>query len=193
VIERNLLVANREGFNFREQTRTTPVLGQRGEHPVWNHDQIIRHNLVVLNRDAQVWGWFDMKDNRHWPAGNAAPETTAPKPDDIASAYIAKNSEGHPQGLTLEKLHLSFEHNIYFAAPGQGWFVWGPTWTRHKRYASLGEFQADLHIDSTGQALDPAFADISQLDFRLRTETMSHLKDSYPHDPVPGVILGVVQ
>ena len=26
---------------------------------MWNHDHLILHNLIVLNRDAQVWGWFE--------------------------------------------------------------------------------------------------------------------------------------
>ena len=192
VIERNLIVGNREGFNFREQTRTTPTIEDRGEHPVWNHDQLIRHNLIVLNRDAQVWGWFDVKDNRHWPAGSAATnQSAATKPGDMAGAYTAKTTEGQPQGLTLETLRLRFENNVYFAASGRGWFKWGPTWARHKSYASLSEFQSDLGIDSGSEALDPGFADMLQLDFRLRAETMTRVKENYPQALVPGVTLGV--
>lgn len=192
VIERNLIVGNREGFNFREQTRTTPTIEDRGEHPVWNHDQLIRHNLIVLNRDAQVWGWFDVKDNRHWPAGSAATnQSAATRPGDMAGAYTAKTTEGQPQGLTLETLRLRFENNVYFAASGRGWFKWGPTWARHKSYASLSEFQSDLGIDSGSEALDPGFADMLQLDFRLRAETMTRVKENYPQAPVPGVTLGV--
>lgn len=194
VIERNLIAGNREGFNFREQTRSTPTIENRKGHPVWNHDQLIRHNLIVLNRDAQVWGWFDMKDNRHWPAGssltNQAGAATA-KSGDIAGAYTAKTSEGQPQGLTLEKLRLRFENNVYFAAPGKSWFKWGPTWMRHKSYPGLREFQSDLGIDAGSQVLDPGFADLLQLDFRLRAEAMVLLKKSYPQGPVPGVVLGV--
>lgn len=195
VIERNLLVGNREGFNFREQTRSTPTIEDRRGRPVWNHDQLIRHNLIVRNRDAQVWGWFDMMDNRHWPARStpAKPTGTAAtdKPGDIAAAYVAKTSEGQPQDLTLEKLHLRFENNVYFAASGQGWFQWGPTWSRHKGYASLSEFQSDLGIDAGSQAFDPSFADLLQLDFRLRAEIMAQLKESYPQGSVPSVMLGV--
>ena len=195
VIERNLIVGNREGFNFREQTRSTPTIEDRSGRPVWNHDQLIRHNLIVLNRDAQVWGWFDVKDNRHWPASSAPTNqaTTAAtvKPADVAEAYVEKTGAGQPQGLTLEKLGLRFEKNVYFAAAGQGWFKWGPTWARHESYASLPEFQSDLGLDAGSQALDPAFADTLQLDFRLRPETMVLVKESYPQGPVPGVRLGV--
>jgi parallel beta-helix repeat protein len=196
-IERNVIAGNREGFNFREQTRTTPTIGDRSERPVWNHDQLIRHNLIVLNRDAQVWGWFDMKNNRHWPATRAptsqAEAAVTARPEDIAGAYAAKTSESQPQGLTLEKLRLRLEKNVYFAAPGQGWFKWGTTWARHRSYAGLREFESELGIDAESQVLDPGFADVRQLDFRLRTEAMSLVEESYPRGPVPGVILGLRQ
>ena len=80
---------------------------------------------------------------------------------------------------------------MYFAADGQGWFKWGPTWARHKSYARMRELQSELGLDAGSQALDPAFADTLQLDFRLRRETMELVKESYPQGPVPGVTLGV--
>jgi len=193
VVERNLIVGNREGFNFREQTRTTPTIDDRKEQPVWNHDQLISHNLIAYNRDAQVWGWFDVKDNRHWPTGTVPPAQgsgASAKKGDIASAYVAKTSEGQPRNLTLEQLRLRFENNVYYAGAGQGWFKWGPTWSRHRNYAGLAEFQSDLGIDVGGRALDPGFADLRQLDFRLRAESHERLRESYPLGPVPGVVLG---
>lgn len=194
-IERNLIIGNREGFNFREQTRTTPTIEDRVERPVWNHDELIRHNLIVLNRDAQVWGWFDMKDNRHWPAGsqptNQPAQGSTLKPADIAGAYGARTKSGQPEGLTLENLRLRFENNVYFAAPGQGWFNWGTMWARHENYAGLGQFQSGLGIDTGGRVLEPKFADVLQLDFRLSAEDMRPIEGSYPEGPVPGVQLGV--
>ena len=195
VIERNLIAGNREGFNFREQIRSTPTIEDRKSHAVWNHDQLIRRNLIVVNRDAQVWGWFDVKDNRHWPASAATANQPAAttKIEDIAGAYAAKSNEGQPLGLTLDKLRLQFEDNIYFAAPGRGWFKWGPTWSRHKNYANLNEFQSDLGIDTRSQVLDPGFTDMLRLDFRVREQTMSAFKELYPRGPVPSVMLGVRQ
>jgi parallel beta-helix repeat protein len=194
-IERNLILGNREGFNFREQTRTTTQIGQQGETPIWNHDETIRRNIIALNRDAQVWGWFDMKDDRHWPAKSMEhpPDQarSTPKPTDIAGAYTAKDRDGHPQGLTLEKLRLSFVENVYLAEPGQGWFEWGVSWGHHKSYAKLSDFQADLGIDLRGQVFDPGFANLSALDYRLSAEAMAEVKQSYPQGPVPGVTLGV--
>lgn len=175
LIERNLLVGNREGFNFREQIRTTPTIDNPKEQAIWNHDELIRHNIIALNRDAQVWGWFDVKDNRHWRSSGA--NGNAP----------ADNSKI----LSLETLRLSFLNNIYFAAPGRGWFQWGPTWSRHKGYSTLKEFQLDLGVDEGGQVLNPGFADIRQLNFRLREPTLSALAKDYPQGPVPDVELGV--
>jgi hypothetical protein len=39
--------------------------------------------------------------------------------------------------------------------------------------------------------LDPGFTGARLLDFRLHTEAMSLLKESYPRGPVPGALLGV--
>lgn len=192
VIERNILLGNREGFNFREQTRTTPRIGRRGaEVPVWNHDEIIRNNIVALNRDAQVWGWFDMKDNRHWPRGEGRTgRGTEARPGDMAAEYTAKSSEGQPRNLTLEALKLRFENNRYYAVPGQGWFAWGPTWTWHQKYGSLQEFQSALHIDMGSKAANPEFADIRSLDLRLSSAAMLEFRESYPRGNVPGVKTG---
>ncbi len=196
VIERNLIVGNREGFNFREQQRTTPRIDDKKEIAVWNHDQIIRQNIIALNRDAQVWGWFDMKDNRHWPARSIDTQITPSaktKPGDIAAAYAAKTSEGQPTGLTLEKLKLSFSNNVYFAGPAQGGFNWGPSWGRHKRYSSLNEFSSELLIDVGGRVVDPAFEDVNALDFRLKREVMAGMRKCYPSGTVPGALLGEQQ
>jgi hypothetical protein len=173
LIERNLIAANREGFDFREQTRSTTRIGKKGEVPVWNHDETISRNIIALNGDAQVWGWFDMKDGRQWPA---------------------KKQEQHAQdrreGLNLEKLRLSFVDNVYFAQAGQGWFEWGVSWARHKSYSNLSDFQTDLGIDKSSRVLDPNFANVNALDFRVAPEMMATLKQNYPQASVPGVVLG---
>jgi hypothetical protein len=170
LVERNLIVGNREGFNFREQSRTTPRIGGKGEEPIWNHDETIQRNIIVYNRDAQVWGWFDMKDGRNWPASGVKHEAA---------------------GLTLERLGLKFVENDYFAGIGQGWFEWGANWGRHKSYATLSDFEASLGIDTSGRVLDPGFANLKALDCRVPPEAMALLKPNFPQGPVPGVILGV--
>jgi len=193
-IERNLILGNREGFNFREQRRTTRRIGDKTEQPVWNHDESIRRNVIALNRDAQIWGWFDLRDGRQWPAKRPAPETTpngdSTKPGDIASPDTAKNGDGLPARLTLEKLRLRFADNCYFAGPGQGWFNWGVTWGRHKSYAKLADFQADLGLDNGSRVLNPSFANPRALDCRLSPAELAALRMCYPEGPVPGVVLG---
>jgi hypothetical protein len=196
VLERNIIAGNREGFNFREQLRTTPTIEDRTELPVWNHDQLIRNNIIAFNRDAQVWGWFDVKDNRHWPARSVAQgqapssSETTHKPADIAAPYAATKSNGQPQNLTLENLRLRFEKNVYFAAPDQGWFKWGTTWARHASYSSLPEFQAALALDISGRVLEPGFADLRRLDLRLVPDAKALIAECYPRGSVPGVVLG---
>jgi hypothetical protein len=169
VVERNLIIGNREGFDFREQTRTTPRIGHPEEAPVWNHDQVIRHNLIAFNRDAQVWGWFDMRDNRNWPG----PETD-------------------PNKLTLGDLRLQFVENIYFAADGEGLVEWGPSWSRHKSYPILADFQTELGIDQGGRVLEPSFPNIESRDYRVRGQFLKELHGAYPQGSVPDCHLGVL-
>jgi hypothetical protein len=91
--------------------------------------------------------------------------------------------------MTLEQLRLRFVDNVYFAAPGQAWFEWGPIWARHQSYAGLTGFQSALGIDTGGQVLDPGFVDLRRWDLRLRPETRQQLREHSPRGPVPGVIL----
>jgi hypothetical protein len=197
VIERNLMAGNKEGFQFREQPRTTGRIdGTKGspEEWVWNHDHIIRSNLIAYNRDAQVWGWFDMGDGRHWPASLQAAdgkERKQPK-DDIAAEYQAKRRDNAPVGLSLEKLNLVFEGNLYAMAPGQGLFGWGAKWARHKQYATLDALRAELKLE-TGRVLESLpFANPHAYDFRLLAESPALQAGCYPQGEVPGVKLGVM-
>jgi hypothetical protein len=171
LVERNLIAGNREGFSFREQRRTTPTIEDRAERPVWNHDNVIRSNLIVLNRDAQVWGWFDVADDRHWPG------TESPR-------------RGEPQQMNLQALRLQFVGNIYSTGPGHGLFRWGTPWRRRANYSSLDEFRSALGIDIDGRVMEPRFAGFRQLDMRLPAEAFHELAGAYPREPVPGVKLG---
>jgi parallel beta-helix repeat protein len=181
-IERNLLLGNKEGFNFREQSRSTPRIANRKSEPVWNHDQIIRHNVLAFNRDAQVWGWFDVADERHWPKSmQSAPKPSAEKP--------AEKSP-QPTGLSLEDLKLTFEGNLYCPGPGQDLFNWGVTWKKHKRYTSLDEVRKELSVDQGGQVTEFHVGDYSALDFRVPSDSPAIKMGCYPRGPVPGVLLG---
>ena len=170
-IERNLILGNREGFNFREQTRSTPRIDDRKSEPVWNHDQIVRNNVLAWNRDAQVWGWFDVSDERHWP----------------------KSMQTAPQGgASLEDLNLKFEGNLYYPAAGQGLFNWGTTWKKHKYYETLDAVQKELSLDQNSQVVEFHVEDFAAVDLRVRADSPAVTMGCYPQGEVSGVRLGTM-
>jgi parallel beta helix pectate lyase-like protein len=171
VIERNLIAGNREGFNFREQLRTTPTIDDRKGRAVWNHDQVIRGNLLACNRDAQLGGWFDVDDERHWPR----------------AGQTGKRSD-----LCLESLHLTLEKNLYSVLPGQVLFRWGVPWKRHKKYATLDEVRRDLGLEQGSLSEPVLFEDAPARDFRVRAESPAARLECYPRGPVPGTTLGII-
>lgn len=171
LIERNLLLGNKEGFNFREQTRSTPRIDDKKSEPVWNHDQTIRNNVLAWNRDAQVWGWFDIPDERHWPK---AMQTTSP---------VARPS-------SLEDLNLRFESNLYCPAPGQGLFNWGTTWKKHRKYETLEAVQKELSLDQHSRVAEFPVEAFAALDLRVAADSPAVTMGCYPQGPVPGVRLG---
>ncbi len=174
-IERNLILGNKEGFNFREQSRGTPRIDNRKSEPVWNHDQIIRHNVLAYNRDAQVWGWFDVPDERYWPR----------------SMQVAQKPP-QPPSLSLEGLHLAFEENLYSPSPGQDLFNWGVTWKKHKRYENLDEVRKELSIDRGSEVAEFHVEDYARLDLRVPTGSPAVKMDCYPRGTVPNVRLGTL-
>ena len=175
VIERNLLVGNLEGFNFREQKRSTPRLSGKTE-AVWNANQVIRHNVLAYNQEAQVWGWFDMDDERLWPRALQTQSHPAETPE---------------QSLSLEALNLSIAGNLYCPGPGQGLFNWGVTWKRHKRYQDLDTVRTQLGLAQHGWVAEFPAANIAGLDLRLPANCSARLKQCYPRGMVPGVRLGI--
>jgi hypothetical protein len=183
-IERNLILGNKEGFNFREQLRTTPRIDSKSE-PVWNHDQTIRNNVFAFNRDTQVWGWFDVPDERHWPKAMQPAQPASPDKE-------SKASSSQPTGLSLEALKLTFEHNLYCPGPGQGMFNWGVTWKKNKRYESLDDVQRELSLARGCKVAEFHTEDYSALDLRVPHDSPAVIMDCYPRGSVPGVQLGVL-
>lgn len=172
LIERNLLIGNKEGFNFREQSRSTPQIDDRKSEPVWNHDHIVRNNVIAYNRDAQTWGWFDIPDNRHWPI---------------------QSSDGEANELSLEKLALTLRDNLYFAGPGAELFNWGVTWKKNKRYQSLKQVQEELGLEQGSKLAEFTVNDFSSLDFRVPADSTAAKMRCYPQGKVPGVQLGILE
>ncbi len=172
LIERNLLLGNKEGFNFREQTRSTSRIDGGKSEPVWNHDHVIHNNVIAYNRDAQTWGWFDISDNRHWPA---------------------RDGRAEPDGLTLEKLALSLKENLYWADPGQGLFNWGVTWKEHKEYRRLDDVRDALNLEQGSRTVELVFRDFSAVDLRVPKDSPVLTMRCYPQGSVPGVQLGTFE
>jgi hypothetical protein len=174
-IERNLLLGNKEGFNFREQQRSTPRIDSKKSEPVWNHDQIVRNNVLAWNRDAQVWGWFDIADERLWPKAMQAPQPAK-------ASSVARPS-------SLEDLNLRFESNLYSPAPGQGLFHWGTTWKKHQSYETLEAVQSELSLDQSSQVAEFHVEDFAALDLRIPADSPAATMGCYPRGRVPGVRL----
>jgi hypothetical protein len=185
-VERNLLLGNKEGFNFREQTRSTPRIDNRKSEPVWNHDETIRHNVFAFNRDAQVWGWFDVADERHWPKSLQ----TSPTPGRPADK--STNPSSQPTGLSLEELHLTFASNLYWPGPGQGLFNWGVTWKKCRKYESLEAVQKELSLEQNSAICEFHVQDYAALDFRVLADSPARKMDCYPRGLVPDVQLGTL-
>ena len=108
--------------------------------------------MFALNRDAQVWGWFDVDDGRHWPAAmqDAAKGDKGKAARTLPRAIRPKTAR-MPDGLSLEKLSIAFENNLYDARPWQGLFHWGVDWRQHKKYLTLADVHAELNLDNGGR------------------------------------------
>src|SRR5262249_13268774 len=160
----------------------------------WNHDERISRNVLALNRDAQVWGWFDVDDGRHWPAALqvAAEKEKGRAARDLAAGYRARDRIGAPTGLTLEKLAITSEDNLYGGRPWQGLFHWGVAWKRHKRFATLDEVRAELKLEIGGRAAEFRVENLQARDFRVPADSPALVMGCYPTGQVPGVRLGTM-
>lgn len=186
LIERNLLIGNKEGLSLREQKRSTPLI-EGGSEPVWNHNQTVRKNVLAYNRDAQVWGWFDINDERHWPKS-------------MQQGLIQKQgqrnnnpTEGLPYGSSLADLELTFRENIYCPGLGQGLFNWGVTWKRNKKYTDLETVLRELSLGRGSRIDDISIKDFHKLDLRVPANSTAVKIQCYPKGNVPGVLLGTYE
>ena len=178
VVERNLIIGNKEGFDFREQSRTTPRIGQppgTAEERVWNHDEVIRANVFAYNRDAQTWGWFDVPDQRIWPR-----------------AMQTGGGLGKDASLSLEDLHLVMEDNLYAARDGEGLFYWGTEWQRREHFTSLEALREKLPLEKDSVAAPFGLADYPTHDFRVPADSAALKLGAYPQGSVPDCRLGTI-
>ena len=180
-IERNLLVGNKEGLQFRDQVRVTNRIGRGGENfAIWNRDHHVHHNLIAWNRDIQTGGWFDLEEQSHWRLADV-PSTKPPAP--------AEQDElrQRPPGLTLADLRLRLHDNIYAAKPGQTLVQWGCYWHRHEKMV-LEDVQSKLGLESNSRVATPEFADWLKLDLRLPAGSPIVTGKCFPQGQVPGVL-----
>ena len=200
VIERNLMVGNKEGFDFREQRRTAPRIEQKpgaAEEAIWNHDEVIRQNVFAYNRDAQVWGWFDVRDQRHWPksmqTGDGSEGHSDLRPGDSARVDAAKPKEGLTAHPTLESLNIVFADDVYAFHEQEGLFHWGTAWLPHRYYANLDEVRGELKLEQGGVVVTPlVFTDYLTRNFGVPADCAALKLAAYPQGTVPGVQLSVV-
>jgi hypothetical protein len=169
-VQRNLLVANREGLSFREQGRTTPRIDRpsAGEEPIWNRNATITNNVIAENVVAQTAGWFAADDERHWPRLLQQSKSVA----------------------SLEKLQIRFANNLYSVADAQRLIVWGPLWSRHVVYSQLGDVRRALGLERGSRVAPIPFRNYSARDFRLPAVSVAFRMNCYPRGEVPGVVLG---
>ncbi|BCM89152.1 hypothetical protein IAD21_00996 [Abditibacteriota bacterium] len=202
VIERNLFVGNKEGFQFREANRTTPRIdGPAGakEEWVWDHDETIQNNTFALNHNAGVWGWFDVSDERQWPqALHQFHEHERPSyiPEaDFARDYQANLDRGAPTGLSLEKLNIRFNNNLYDPGDSGAVFHWGTDWRYHEYFDGtdgLPKLRARLGMEQGGVVAPFPFADYLTRDFRVPAGSTALKMKAYPQGNIPGALTGVL-
>jgi hypothetical protein len=196
LVERNLLIANKEGLQFREQQRTTPRIGDRAqtEYAVWNHDNVVRNNLIACNRDVQTAGWFALDDGSHWPRSlqEKKPGKPASPPPRPPQGGESDRLLARPAGLCLEALRLDLRHNLYCLKPGQRFYQWGCLWAPHESYTTVAEVNRRLDQETGSRIAEVAFADWTTLDLRVPADSPILKMDCYPRGRVPGVRLGII-
>jgi hypothetical protein len=195
VVERNLLIANKEGFQFREQGRTTNTIGDatNKQYAVWNHDNVIRNNVIAYNRDAQVAAWIASGDGRLWPRKlwETVLGRPAPAPAARPTGPALDRLEKAPEGLTLENLAFTMQGNLFAVRPGQHLYQWGCAWDPVRFYETVPAISEALNLEQGSQVAEMEFADWAALDLRVPADSPLLKMKCYPQGEVPGVRLGV--
>jgi hypothetical protein len=198
-IERNLLIGNFEGFQFRDLLRATwppadgagePPRGHHEETATWNHDDAIQQNVLAFNARGQVRGLLN-EDGRMLPAGQ---QKKTPEPKDKSSEqYLAWKTL--PAGLSLEELNIGIDGNVYWGGPNHDLFQWNQAGADGIRlvYQSLTRLKSELGFEANGAVQDPMFADWENLDLRVSADSPLIKMGCYPRSDVPGVKLGICE
>lgn len=202
LIERNIMISNDDGVNFRDMRRSTrqvsivdgrSVKGQTAA--IWNHDEVVRNNIFVNNTRAQVnFGINGINANRQIPErlqqrnapGKKAATDQATRD---AEAYQDKSGVPQPVGLSLEKLNFALNGNVYWGSETVPLMAWRGL----LNYQNLQDLRAGEGFEKDGVVLDPQFADWKNLDLRVPADSPLVKMGCYPRGEVPGIKLGVMK
>jgi hypothetical protein len=194
VAERNILIGNNNGLVFRDMYRITspPVAAAQtggNEEPIWNHNQVYKNNVLAFNKNSQIRGSFANNLERMVPKALQNKQPNNKHEDSVVLA--AKDYEsrrravGQPVGLSLEKLNIKVDNNIYWGDSIPTLYQW-----TEKRYKKLEDVNNDLKFEANGKTIDPQFADWEKLDLRVPKGSALIGRRCYPEGRIPGVKLG---
>jgi hypothetical protein len=201
LVERNIMIGNEDGVNFRDMPRSTAKVSiidgrsVKGEKTaIWNHDEVVRHNVFVNNTRAQVnFGINGINANRQVPKrllGSKALVKSAVLTDEtrLAQEYMDKMAVSGQGPLYLELLNFVINGNVYWGGDNVPLMRWGTLLT----YQNLADLRAGAGFEKDGAVLDPQFADWKNLDLRVPADSPLLKMGCYPKGEVPGVKLGTI-
>lgn len=194
VVERNIMIGNTNGLTFRDMIRTTSPaiddkLARSKEEAIWNHNEVVKNNVMAFNKNSQVRGAFLNKIERMVPTALQKKQAESQRVDSMVLAaieYQAKDEEGQPIGLSLEKLNIRVDNNVYWADTISTLYQWPEI-----RYKTLDEVRKDLKFEENGIVADPKFADWKKLDLRVPKDSPLIVRGCYPQGRIPGVKTGI--
>jgi len=203
LIERNIMIGNEAGINFRDMPRSTMPVTDRSNRktrgkpePIWNHDEVVRNNILMNNKKAQInFGINGINMNRQVPQrllGSKALGKKGAQDEEtkLAADYVDKKyGIQQPKGLYLEKLNFMFNGNVYWGGETAPLMMWGGLLS----YQNLKDLRAGEGFEKDGMILNPQFADWKNLDLRVPADSPLIKTDCYPRGEAPGVKLGVIK
>ena len=145
---------------------------------------------MAYNLKCQVKGSFAKNVVRMMPAAFQKRTTNSGRIDSVVLAavdYQARDEKGQPIGLSLEKLNIKVDSNIYQGGTAPDLYQWSEL-----KFQSLDQINRELKFEADGKIIDPQFADWKNLDLRVPEDSPLLKMRSYPQGKIPGVKLGII-
>ena len=153
------MIGNDDGVTFRDMLRSTPevsiVNGRsvKGKNaPIWNHDEVVRHNVFLNNKRAQInFGIKGINANRQVPQRllgspvlvEQGKKRALDAETKLAEDYVDKKyGLLQPKGLYLEKLNFVINGNVYWGGDNVPLMQWGNLLI----YRNLTDLRADRRL-----------------------------------------------